>query len=155
MKRLFILFLLAAGSAFAQDSTVATLAANTVANALSTAPALNEIRIINTNAGAITVKFYDVATATTNIIRPAYKSITSYNTNYSILVTNFGVITTNSFTGTVRAVVSNASVTNELSRLATIAVPGAGTHTFTPNFSIVNGLTLLSTGTATVQIDHD
>lgn len=135
MKNLFLTLglLFAAFSASAQyKSTTAALTYGTPALVLSGGGhEITEVKFINGVATNTTLKFYDAATATTNLIRPAYTSYSSYATNYSTTHTNSaGIVVTNTWAGIYRASTANSAVTNERTKiLGPFAAPASATTT--------------------------
>lgn len=131
--------------------------ANAVSNYLSGRYTITELKFSNgSSSNNATLKFYDWATAATNVIRAAYTSYTSYQTNWNVAYTNSaGIVATNTFSGWYSLEVSNAAVTNEQTRLATITVGAGKTDQLLPITPIVaRGLTLLPDQAGTLQITY-
>lgn len=91
---------------------------------------VTSIRFINGVATNTTLKFYDAATAITNLVRPAYTSYSSYATNFSTTFTNSaGVVVTNTWVGVYRGSTANSAVTNERTKiLGPLAAPASATY---------------------------
>lgn len=155
MKKFFasLLGIFAAASVFGQSSIVRSMAAGTVSNYLSGKFIVSSIRIINSSTNTATVKFYDWATAATNIVRAAYTTPVSYSTNYSVVYTNSaGIVATNTFSGWYSANVAVAAVTNEQSRLGEFQVSASTTRDLPFNPLVVRGLTVLSDQAGSIEI---
>lgn len=149
----FALILPAFGQA---NVTVVPLAANTVSNVVSGRYNVPELVFINTSSSNnATLKFYDWATAATSVVRAAYITTSSYETNYTVITTNSaGLLSTNSFTGYVTVAVNNSAVTNEQTRLATVVVPAATTRTLPVEFITARGLTVLSDVAGLLEVTY-
>ena len=157
MKKFIIsLFgIFAALSLFGQTVIVRTVTANAVSNYLSGRYLVDNMTFINGATNTATLKFYDWATAATNVVRAAYDSKTSYTTNYSTVYTNSaGIVATNTFSGLYIADVSNPAVTNEQTRLATYQAPGSATSDLPAPLQVARGLVLLSDQTGTIEITY-
>lgn len=151
MKNLFLTIglLFAALSALAQQhTTVAAITYGTPAIVLTGGGyEVSEIKFINAVATNTTLKFYDAATATTNLVRPAYTSYSSYATNYSTTHTNSaGIVVTNTWSGIYRSSTANSAVTNERTKiLGPFAAPASATTTLDGfNVTPALGLVVLS-----------
>jgi hypothetical protein len=145
----------AAFSLFAQgeSSLVQSMAANTVSNYLSGKYIIDSIRIVNTSTNNATIKFYDWATASTNVERAAYTTVSSYSTNYSVVYTNSaGLLGTNTYKGWYTANATVAAVTNEQSRLGEFQVTASTTRDLPFNPVVVRGLTVLSSQAGTIEV---
>lgn len=129
-------------------TTVNSITAGTAANILAGRYVVPTLQIVNGSAGAVaTIKLYDKATAVTNQVRPAYTSIGSvYSaTAYTVVFTNqFGIVDTNYLAGTLYWSTNYSAVTNEATRIATLAVPAAGTASIDINYLTTLGLTVLA-----------
>lgn len=156
MKKLFtfLFSLLLAGNLFAQElSIVRTVTANAVSNYLSGKYVVESIRVVNSSTNNATIKFYDWATAATNVVRAAYTTPTSYTTNYNVVYTNSaGIVSTNTYKGWFTANVNVAAVTNEQSRLGEFQVTASTTRDLPFNPLVVRGLTVLSDQAGTIEI---
>jgi len=159
MKKLlaFILPLFAAFSLFAQSdsSIVRSFASGTVSNYLAGKYIISGIRIVNSSTNNATVKFYDWATAATNIVRAAYTTVDSYATNYNVVYTNSaGIVATNTFNAWYSANRTVSAVTNEQTRLGEFQVTASSTRDlpFTP--LVVRGLTLLADQAGTIEVTY-
>lgn len=125
-----------------------TAAANVSSNIVATGGLLiADINWINTSTNTALIKFYDTTANTNTIVRPAFTSYTRYTTNWVNVFTNAaGIVSTNTFSGTYYAPVSNAAVTNERPIMVTFQVPASGTFNLTDiNSEIAHGLTVLPT----------
>lgn len=160
MKKLFLsLFsVLFATSLFAQSSgtsIVRSMAANTVSNYLSGRYLVNSIRIVNTSTNSATIKFYDWATAATNIARAAYVVVDSYSTNYNVVYTNSaGIVATNTFFGQYTGTRTVAAVTNEQSQLGAFQVTASTTRDLPFSPLVMRGLTVLSDQAGSIEINY-
>lgn len=135
MKKFFLLIglFLAAFPALAQNKSVtAALTYGTPSIVLTGGKyEVLGLKFINATTTNSTLKFYDAATAITNVVRSAYTSYASYATNFSTTFTNTaGIVVTNTWSGMYRAATSNSAVTNERPKiLGPFAVPGSATTT--------------------------
>lgn len=157
MKKFFasLFGVFAALSLFAQAdaSIVRSMAAGTVSNYLSGKYIIESVRIVNTSTNNATIKFYDWATAATNVIRAAYTVVDSYSTNYNVVYTNSaGIVATNTFKGWYTDNRTVAAVTNEQSRLGEFQVTASTTRDLPFNPVVVRGLTVLSDQAGTIEI---
>jgi hypothetical protein len=148
----------AALSLFGQTVIVRTVTANAVSNYLSGRYLIESLQYFGATStnDSTTLKFYDWATAATNVVRAAYTSKNSYTTNYSTVYTNSaGIVSSNSFSGLYIADVSNSAVTNEQTRLATYQVPAGNAGTDLPSaLQVARGLVLVSDQTGTIEITY-
>lgn len=159
MKKLLtsLFGIFAAASLFAQTdaSIVRSMAAGTVSNYLSGKYIISNIRIINSSTNTATIKFYDWATAATNIVRAAYVTVDSYATNYNVVYTNSaGIVATNTFNAWYSANRTVSAVTNEQTQMGAFQVTASTTRDlpFTP--LVVRGLTVLSDQAGTIEISY-
>lgn len=128
------------------DNVVYSMAANTASNILSAPYLVQQIQVINSTTNIATVKFFDSATDTTNVVLGATVSYTSYSTNYSTTFTNeMGLLVTNSFTGLYTLASTVDASTNALPTLQTIMVPASGTVTLDTSLYLVRGLAVVPT----------
>ena len=147
-------------AAFAQQSVVtASLTYGTPAIVLTGAGyEITSIKFVNGVATNTTLKFYDAATAITNLVRPAYTSYSSYATNYSTTHTNSaGVVVTNTWSGIYRASTSNSAVTNERPKILGPFVAPASSTTELDGFQVSTalGLVVLSDlASGTIQVTY-
>lgn len=159
MKKLLtsLFGIFAAVSLFAQTdaSIVRSMAAGTVSNYLSGKYIISNIRIINSSTNTATIKFYDWATAATNIVRAAYVTVDSYATNYNVVYTNSaGIVATNTFNAWYSANRTVSAVTNEQTQMGAFQVTASTTRDlpFTP--LVVRGLTVLSDQAGSIEISY-
>ncbi len=159
MKKLLtsLFGIFAAASLFAQTdaSIVRSMAAGTVSNYLSGKYIISNIRIINSSTNTATIKFYDWATAATNIVRAAYVTVDSYATNYNVVYTNSaGIVATNTFNAWYSANRTVSAVTNEQTQMGAFQVTASTTRDlpFTP--LVVRGLTVLSDQAGSIEISY-
>jgi len=161
MKLFITLGLLFAGFLASAQTKVTTAALTYGTPALVLSGGGHEVTRVKFVSGAATnatLKFYDAATATTNLIRPAYTSYTTYSTNYSTTFTNSaGVVVTNTWVGTYRQDVSNSAVTNERTKILGPFAAPASTTTEVDGFivSTALGLVVLSdTASGTIEVTY-
>ncbi len=159
MKKLLtsLFGIFAAASLFAQTdaSIVRSMAADTVSNYLSGKYIISNIRIINSSTNTATIKFYDWATAATNIVRAAYVTVDSYATNYNVVYTNSaGIVATNTFNAWYSANRTVSAATNEQTQMGAFQVTASTTRDlpFTP--LVVRGLTVLSDQAGSIEISY-
>lgn len=159
MKKLLtsLFGIFAAASLFAQTdaSIVRSMAAGTVSNYLSGKYIISNIRIVNSSTNTATIKFYDWATAATNIVRAAYVTVDSYATNYNVVYTNSaGIVATNTFNAWYSANRTVSAVTNEQTQMGAFQVTASTTRDlpFTP--LVVRGLTVLSDQAGSIEISY-
>lgn len=136
--------------------TASAVSAATPANLLSGRYVTDEIYFINSSSSnTATIKFYDAASAITNIVRPAYSYIDGYSTNYSTVYTNAaGLLATNVTTTWYTYTVSASAVTNERTKLSTVSVPPSGARLLPLRFIVANGLTVLSDQAGTIEVTY-
>jgi len=136
--------------------TSTALTANTAANLLAGRYVIDTITVFNTNAATpITIKFYDAATTSTNVIRPAAPVISSYETNYTTITTNAaGILNTNTFTGYISVATTSTAVTNERARLAVITVPANSTRSIPLQFITAQGFTVLPSAAGLLDLTY-
>lgn len=148
-----LLFLLTGLTAAAQSSIVQPLAANVVSNYLAGKYIISAIRVTNSSTNAATIKFYDWATATTNVVRPAYQTVVGYSTNYNVVYTNSaGIVATNTFSGWFTDIQTVAEATNEQTRLGEFQIPASTTRDL-PFYPVVaRGFTALSSAAGTIEL---
>lgn len=136
MKNLFLILglLFTALTASAQNKVFATNVAYATPTLIwvGGGTEITKVRFVNTTTTNGLLKLYDAATATTNVIRPAYTSYSYYSTNYSTTHTNTaGIVVTNTYVGMYRGSTANAAVTNERTRLlGPVAIAGSATTEF-------------------------
>ena len=160
MKKLLLSLFgaLLATSLFAQStgtSIVRSMAANTVSNYLSGRYIVNSVRIVNSSTNSATIKFYDWATAATNIVRAAYVVVDNYSTNYNVVYTNSaGIVATNTFSAQYIANRTVSAVTNEQSQLGAFQVTASTTRDLPFSPLVMRGLTVLSDQAGTIEINY-
>lgn len=144
--------------AYAQsvNYTSRALTANTALNVLAGRYVVDTVRFYNPSSSNVaTIKFYDSSSTSTNTIRPAYTSVSGYETNYSVTTTNAnGLLQTNTFTGWYTYEVSNSAVTNERARLAVVAVAPGATRDLPIQFITAAGLTVLSDAAGYLDVSY-
>ena len=147
-------------SALAQNKTItAALTYGTPASILTGGKyEILGVLFQNSVATNTELKFYDAATATTNVVRGAYTSYTSYATNFSTTFTNTaGIVVTNTWSGTYRGSEAVSAVTNERPKiLGPFAAPASAVLTVdslavSPNLGLV---ALSSAASGTLQITY-
>jgi len=160
MKKLLtsLFGIFAAFSLFAQSSgttIVRSMAANTVSNYLSGRYIVNSVRLVNSSTNSSTVKFYDWATAATNIVRAAYIVVDNYSTNYNVVYTNSaGIVATNTFVGQYIANRTVSAVTNEQTQMGAFQVTASTTRDLPSSPLVMRGLTVLSDQAGTIEINY-
>lgn len=163
MKNLlrFITSLFIAAVAFGQVTTSGTLTAGSN-NVISTdGVAILSLQISDTSGSANAVVVYDTDSAsTTNIVRPAYTSAGSYQTNRIVSFTNrVGVVQTYTNTVLYPYTSSVSASTNEAPRVLSTVVTANSTQSFTPvnvntPLSTTLGLTIRPVGSAVYTITY-
>jgi hypothetical protein len=132
------------------------LTAGTAASVLTGRQVVDSLAYFNQNTTNVaTLKFYDAATAVTNIVRPAYTAVVSYETNFTTITTNItGILQTNSFTGWYSGLSSISITTNERTRLGTAVVPPNTRLALPMQFLTAQGLTVLSDTAGILEVGY-
>ena len=162
MKRIliYITATLLSFSAFAQNKTITAALTYGTPSVVLTGGKYEILGVLFQNSVATNteLKFYDAATATTNVVRGAYTSYTSYATNFSTTFTNTaGIVVTNTWSGTYRGSEAVSAVTNERPKiLGPFAAPASAVLTVdslavSPNLGLV---ALSSAASGTLQITY-
>lgn len=137
------------------DDIVYELAANTSSNLLARSTIIDTISFTASSVSITTVRFYDSATTTTNIITPAYVTYGRYTTNVSVIYTNEnGIILTNTYPGQWTYAITNAQATNSLTPIFTIVVPGSTLRTKTARIQVQRGLTAVPNQAGIVEVTY-
>jgi hypothetical protein len=137
-----------------QAQTISSGALTAATNNLvsTTGVAINVLTLFDTSGSANPMIVYDNdVVTTTNITRPAYVSVTKYNTNVTSTFTNiYGVISTNTSAYLYTLYTTNAQATAEANRVLTVVVPASGSVTFdAATYGVLGttrGLVIKSTG---------
>jgi hypothetical protein len=157
MKKLFFSLLLALSviGAKADAVVIVPLTAGVVSNIVSGSYLVDNITLISTTTNLTTAKFYDAATAITNIVRAAYTSYAGYATNYTVVFTNSAtVLVTNTYSGWYTAPTSNAAVTNSRPVVYTIQSPGSSITSKDLLIGTIKGLSVVSDQDAQVAVTY-
>lgn len=157
----FIASLFIAAVAFGQVTTSGTLSAGTSTVISTDGVAILSLQISDTSGSANAVVVYDNdSAASTNIVRPAYTSAGSYQTNRVVTFTNrVGVVQTYTNTVLYPYTTSVAASTNEAPRVLTTVLTANGTQSFTPvnvaaPLSTTLGLVIRPVGTAVYTLTY-
>ena|SRR3990167_1891661 len=155
MKRNLILLGLFLGlSTNVQSATLSSSLTNNANSLLITGAHISMVTLIG-GSSTVTVKFYDLATAATNLVTASYSTRSSYATNIvtsftntlgsTISRTNYGIFTLAS---------TVAAATNQAPRLVEFIVPANTMLVNEVNLQTVKGLSAFSSGDATVSIQY-
>lgn len=137
------------------DDVAYPLTANTSSNLLSVSTIIDSITFTAGTASITTVKFYDSANTTTNIVTPAYISFGSYATNVSVIFTNENnILMTNIYPGRWTYTITNAQATNSLTPVFTLVVAGSATRTRTAHIQVQRGLTAVPNQDGVVEVTY-
>lgn len=156
MKKLFLIFALAAALFTAKaDSTAVVMTANTASNLLSTPNIVTTLTLTATSTNVTTINFYDSATAGTTFVQAAFTYYTNYATNYDVVWTNGnGIVLTNTFRGTYTAPVAVSASTSAIPKITTQVVLGSGTKTKVITLQLVRGLAAVANQNAIIEVDY-
>lgn len=120
---------------------------------------VKDILFVNGNTtNAATVKFYDSASNSTNIIIGSRTVYSSYTTNYNIVHTNTaGIVITNTVSGVYTYGTATAQSTNERpTAVGPFLVTANSSRTLSDvNVAPILGLTIYSTQAGTVEVTYE
>ena len=157
-NKLIALLALFSFSALSADKmTSAAVSATTPLTVLSGGKyTVKEILFLPTSTNG-TVKFYDSASNSTNIVIGAYTSYAQYSTNWSQIFTNAaGIVVTNTFSGVATLPTTVAASTNERPAIVgPFLVTTSGRTIDGLKVQPTLGLTIYSTAAGNVEITYE